>query len=284
MQSQPQNNHPGQYGPVLYTVPHIASCIGTPSILSDLQRLRGSRETAVPHDERWRAEQLVRTPEFIEWLQSPQSSQLLVHGPFLARGHSSGLSFVCLSLTDVLASHSDRFLPLAFFCGMHTDQERDRHTGGRALIRSLIYQLLGHIKRFLGSPGVTMHPQALQGIQNGDLEALKSLFRSLISFIPPHVTVCCVVDGVNHYERDEFWGEAAQVLGLLVELSAQTPPMCARIKVLFTSLNTTSYVRQWFPNQLLVPVAHMVPMFTEPGTVWLEREIFRTIQPRAPGP
>ncbi|POS77681.1 hypothetical protein DHEL01_v203936 [Diaporthe helianthi] len=160
---------------MLCPIPQIADCISTPSILSDLRRLRVNRENAVAPLERVRAEQLIRTPEFQTWIQSPASSQLLVDGYYPGHRGPSGLSFVCLSLADILARHSDRFIPLAFFCGLHTDHESDLphlQAGGRALIRSFIYQLLGHMNRFVGTPCVAVDPRVLGHVQMGDLRAL----------------------------------------------------------------------------------------------------------------
>lgn len=264
---------------MLYPIPHIADCIGLPSIRLDLQYLSGNRELAVSRRERAHAEQLVTKHKFLKWLKVPCSSQLLVQGDYEPFGIASGLSFVCLSLADVLARHSDSFIPLAFFCGMHTDYhpENASQSGGRALIRSLIYQLLGHINRFLGRPGVCMSPRRLHCIHNGDLQALNSLFASLVSMVPPDVTICCVVDGANYYEEDEFWGEAAEVLWPLMELSARKPRRRASFKLLMTSATVTSYLRQRFQDESMVFLANTGSAKRQPSIARVEREIAQAI-------
>ncbi|KAG8156891.1 hypothetical protein KVR01_013304 [Diaporthe batatas] len=274
---RPPQGPRGQDGPVIYSIPHIASCIGGPDILPDVQRLTESRETAMTGPERAHAEQLVRKYQFRQWLESPTSSQLVVHGNYRPGGSASGLSFVCLSLANKLSEYGNHFIPLMFFCGMNKDDDGGVRTGGRALIRSFIYQLLGHAC-FRGSPGVALSPQTLDRVRNGDIEALTGLFSHLVSLTPPQTTVCCLVDGALYYERDEFWDGFVRALRPLLQLSGQTRATHTPLKLLITSPTPTSYVRDFFPGDVVLSMAGIGRAGVVPSTQRLERELALAIQ------
>ncbi|KAG8166092.1 hypothetical protein KVR01_004644 [Diaporthe batatas] len=190
-----------QHEIILYTVSQVSNAVGRPRILTDLHFLDARRETLVPSEERAHAEQLVRTDEFRRWTQSRGSSQLLVHGHLpagAARGRPSGLSYVCLSLANVLMEHADRFINLVFFCDMETVHYGWPRSDGREMIRSLLYQLLAQMRRLGIIHSFAWTPQYFQDIRRGDLDALTAQFEHLIYITPPHLTICCVVDGTNY--------------------------------------------------------------------------------------
>ncbi len=108
----------------------------------DLRRINKKRQTWVPGNEQAQAEQLVQSGQLKGWMVSATSSQLLVHGDYEGRQYMSSLSLFCTSLFESLAARGPRFIPLVFFCGLHTDRSTDEHTGGRAIIQTFICQLL----------------------------------------------------------------------------------------------------------------------------------------------
>lgn len=267
-----------QSAQVMFSALHVANCIGIPGIdipdtFFDLDSLRERRETAVSPPERARAEQVVRSNEFYDWIQSPTSTQLLVHGNYGGDARVSGLSFLCLSLADGLQQYRGRFIPLVFFCGLHAPS--DARTGGHGLIRSLIHQLLELVN---WGPGIPMSPDALYAVENGDLVALNWLFAYLVSRIRPGVTVCCLVDGASHYEYEEFWGGVQFVLGPLLQLSRQPSTRHASLKLLITSPDLTSHLWEWFPEDLILSIERRGWADTEPSTLRLERELAYAIQ------
>lgn len=237
---------------VVYPVLHVANCIGIPGITIpnasfDLQYLRDRRETALGPSEQMRAEQVVRSQKFQDWLRSPTSTRLLVHDNDNAAVPVSWLSFLCQFLADTLQERSDQFIHLVFFCGLHKDPQ-----SGHTLIQSLIRQLLERLNRGLG---ILMSLHTLDCVQNGDLGALNLLFAHLMSLIPPSMTVCCLVDGASYYESAEVWDEVQFLLWPLFQISGQTSRTHADLKLLITSPRLTSHLREWFPHELTLFIA-----------------------------
>lgn len=254
----------------------LISCLGIPDILSqDFQRLSEKRKVTVPAPEQARAEQLIRTTQIREWLTGPTSSQLLVHGNYDRRAYISGLSLFCMSLAHTPAERAPRFVPLVFFCGLHTEPLQDTHTGGRALIQSFIRQLLFQYDFDGGS--IPMAPEELDDVQNSDLGALCSLFDRLVHMLPKSVAVFCLVDGVVYYERDEFLVDLEQVLMTILRLPDQEGVQ-APIKVLLTSPTRTAVVRQPFPDDLILSMEGMVRADLVASSSRLGRELSSGIE------
>lgn len=257
--------------------PHeLISCLGVPDTLSeDFQHLAERRKVAVPGPEQARAEQLIRTGQVREWLTSPTSSQLLVHGNYDRRAYISGLSLFCMSLAHTLAERAPRFIPLVFFCGLHTEPLSDAHTGGRALIQSFIRQLLSRYD-FDGG-GIPIAPEALDDVQSGSVSALCSLFERLVRMLPNGVALFCLVDGVVYYERDEFLDDLGRVLMTILQLSGQEGVQ-APVKVLLTSPTRTAVVRQPFPDEMILSMDGMVRADLVASSSRLGRELSSGIE------
>lgn len=254
----------------------LLGCIGIADILSeDFQHLSEKRKVAVPAPEQARAEQLIRTSQIREWLTSPTSSQLLVHGNYDRRAYISGLSLFCMSLANTLAERVPRFIPLVFFCGLHTEPLQDAHTGGRALIQSFIRQLLCQYDFNGGNIPVT--PEDLDDVQNGDVRALCTLFERLVEMLPKSVALFCLVDGVVYYERDEFLNDLGRVLMSILQLSDQEG-VHAPVKVLLTSPTRTAVVRQPFPDDMILSMEGMVRADLVASSSRLGRELSSGIE------
>lgn len=86
---------------------------------------------------RARAEQIIHTPLFENWIVSASSSKLLVHwDAHLPRtiADISPLSVFCITLAQSLRSKA-RFMSALWFCGCHIDEsEPGARTGGHAMI------------------------------------------------------------------------------------------------------------------------------------------------------
>lgn len=254
----------------------LVGCIGIPDILSqDFQRLSEKRKVAVPASEQARAEQLIRTSQIREWLTSPTSSQLLVHGNYDRRAYISGLSLFCMSLANTLAERVPRFIPLVFFCGLHIEPLQDAHTGGRALIQSFIRQLLCQYDYNGGN--IAMAPEELFDVQNGDVRALCTLFERLVQMLPKSVALFCLVDGVVYYERDEFLDDLGRILMSILQISDQEA-VHAPVKVLLTSPTRTTVVRQPFPDDMILSMEGMVRADLVASSSRLGRELSSGIE------
>ncbi|KKY36668.1 putative short chain dehydrogenase reductase [Diaporthe ampelina] len=228
----------------------LASYLGIPDVAAeDATHVAGTHQATVSPPERACAEQLARSGKFLQWLRSPGSSRLLVHTNY-SGGPSpvSGLSLFCVSLREALLARPDRrFIPLVFFCGLHTELLGDdsngalvdARSGAHGLMRSLIYQLLG---RYHGREPVWLNetPQEIHAIQEGNLSALYGLFHRLVHRLPGDVAVCCLVDGAVYYERDEFLDDMESVMLPLLQLCGQGVTR-APFKLLVTSPASTIY-------------------------------------------
>ncbi|KAJ3466703.1 hypothetical protein MRS44_004267 [Fusarium solani] len=206
----------------------------------DLQHM-ASRAEEMFHQDQGRAQQVVTTQLFRNWLGNPNSSKLLVHGDFRTAGDVSPFSTLCAVLAHTFRE-SGRYISLVFFCGRHLAW--DEHQGGAVMMRSLIAQLL---RQF---PGQYFQPESQMFIQNMDLrsvESLCSLFTHLIGQIPPRTPVICIIDSVNLYETDDYLDDLASVILSLVSLvddgsRGGRPPL----KLLLTSPRPTVEVRRIF--------------------------------------
>ncbi|KAK7423573.1 hypothetical protein QQX98_001031 [Neonectria punicea] len=145
---------------------------------------------------------------------------------------------------------SSRIVSLVFFCGCHL--LRDECHGGAAMILSLVAQLLQQVPSHI----VPLDPgMPLDAIGSGDIQHLCRLFVHLMRQLPPGMTVFCLIDGIDVYEREEYFQGMAEVVRFLLALvkeGNQAPG--GRFKLLLTSPNTTLIVRKEFdpePETLL---------------------------------
>ena len=187
-----------------------------------------------------RAEQVLDTPQFHDWLVAAEPRELLVHGDFrpTEAHHVSGLSLVCATLARTLRARP-RYLALVFFCGLHEGDDEDGPWGPDALVRSFAAQLL------------RQHPLAateaeLALARTGDLGDACRLFVSLARRVPADVTLVCIVDGIIHFEIDRFEDGMLEVLRCLLRLVRDESPDSARVKVLVTSATPTDSVQREF--------------------------------------
>jgi hypothetical protein len=151
----------------------------------------------------------------------------------------------------------DVYIPLVFFCGLHTEPETDAYTGGHAIICSFIRQLLLRYPNPPNGAVIPVYPHEVYGIQNGDLCTLYMLFERLVRMLPCELTVCCIVDDVGCYEREGFLEGLQQVVVPILQLSLQLAGPSipnATLKVLLTSPTATSDVCRWFPQRSILPM------------------------------
>jgi hypothetical protein len=199
----------------------------------------------IPLQEQACAEQVVRTRQFRNWLASPSSTQLLIHGIYDRQRYLSGLSLFCQTLAQSLAERTPHFLHLIFFCGLHVE---DEYSGGRAMIQSFICQLLCQ-HDFSGA--LRSSEVVRQLVELGDVEELCELFEILVHRLPREVVLLCVIDGIVYYEREEFAGDMGLVLITLLKLSGGGDTQGV-LKVLVTSPTKTVDVRRPFDDELIL--------------------------------
>lgn len=245
-----------QVGPTQHFIhpQEILDWMSIPDLLSeDMRFIAERRKMKVPERDQARAEQLIRTRQIREWLTSPISAQLLVHGNHDRRAYISGLSLFCLSLTHTLGERAPQFIPLTFFCGLHVDPLGGQaHTGGRAMVQSLIGQLLE--RHDFSRSHLSGLDERL--IRSGDVAELCKLFEMLVRALPDHVVLFCIMDGILYYEREEFKGDMTLVLITILRLS-NDDSIRVPVKVLITSPTKTTEVSQPFPDNLILTMEGM---------------------------
>lgn len=195
----------------------------------------------VPSEHRERAEQVVATWAFKEFITVPSSSVLLVHGDFNeGTHHISALTSICWALNGAL-NGMEGFKTLTFFCGCHVEPDKGgQTTGGQGMIRSLIAQLLQQHE----FDTRLLHEQVnLDAVAAGDLGWLCHLFVWLACHLPQRTTLICLVDGINFYEREEHIDGVCVVLDCLLE-TTRDERLLGVLKVLVTSPVPTTIVRQ----------------------------------------
>lgn len=129
----------------------------------------------------------------------------------------------------------------------------DQNTGGRAIIKSFIQQLLCQHE----FTDISLSVEALEDLQRGNIQALCWLFGQLIRILPRTVAVFCIVDGVMYYERDDFVESFGNVLLSILQLS-QDGGAQAPVKVLLTSPMRTAVVKEMFPDDKILSMDGMV--------------------------
>jgi hypothetical protein len=258
---QPQ--HPAPAPAQTQATPHPA--LNTASLLKLLKVPPDLAETelitilessvSIPLVERRKADLVVTTTQFRNWLVAPTSRELLVHGDLGLGGRRSSPSYVsalsrlCALLVQALRTKGKPYVPLIFFCGSHVEDD-DHHRGGKAIMRSFIAQLLvgwGSFDAALqqAADGLDLN---IEGLRKGKVAPLCALFRWLVRRLPQGVTLICIVDGISYYETDEFEDGMLRVLRCLFGL-ARDAKMAAVVKVLATSPVATDSVQDQFDEE-----------------------------------
>lgn len=219
----------------------------------DLNSILENEEQSIPFREKRKADLIVSTKQFHDWMVSNKSSELLVHGEFRrtrsASEPISALSVFCATLTQTFRKAGQQQIALVFFCGSHIERD-DQHRGPGAMIRSFIAQLgklwsfdTTKLQNSVSNP--LSHIDVKTIVKDGNLPKLCELFGHLVQRLPEQATLICIVDGISHYETDEFEEGLLEVLGYLLSL-ARNRDMGVTVKVLANSPITTDLVQTQF--------------------------------------
>ena len=214
----------------------------------DMEKIDERRQVWVPAEEQASAEHLLQARQFREWLVSPKSTQLLIHGNYDSKRLVSGLSLFCTSFVRALQERAPRFIHLIFFCGLHVDSDVDSYVGARAMIQTFICQLLCQFDFGSAMPSSAVSREL---VQSGDVEALCGVFLTLVHRLPRSIALICIIDGIVYYERPEFCDDLGVVLAAILRLSGEQSTQAA-VKVLVASPIKTNEVRLPFPDELIL--------------------------------
>ncbi|KAK1530755.1 uncharacterized protein CCOS01_05858 [Colletotrichum costaricense] len=180
------------------------------------------RATAFSAEDRGRAEEVVETREFRNWVTSNERSSLgdgalLIHGDYDLGDYPeiSPLSALCVAFVQILRTRHE-YIGLVFFCGRHLETPQDSNPGPTGLMRSLIAQLVRqHPAVFTQMQEPRISLEDIRETQN-NLSYLISLFAAMIRQIPVSNTVFVLLDGVlfksgrNKDKRLEYAIQEAQ--------------------------------------------------------------------------
>jgi hypothetical protein len=253
----------------------------------DLYNIRNLAERISPED-RGRAEQVVETREFKQWMLSDKrwvysgsewvfddedfhltwrTMKLLVHGDSNSNDNVSSLSVLCASLKKVLSTRR-RFISLVFFCGRHL--HGDKNPGPLAMIRSLVGQLLEQNPAY--SAGVAQQV-SMPDVERGNIPALCDLFRFLIGQLPSTITVFCMIDGVGLYEEEQYWDDMETILSF-IQAFVEDEGIHAPVKLFLTSPQPTRYVWRTFQDGKSLLTMASVPDFAQgPSSTRFNRHV-----------
>ncbi|KAK3381884.1 hypothetical protein B0H63DRAFT_546597 [Podospora didyma] len=201
--------------------------------------------------ERARAQQIVvHCQLFQDWIVSPTSSKLLVHGDFFSRAGMLGaatLSLFCTSLAKAFRARPD-YLYTSNFDDDYTDRdEEDASSGGvkNTRTRSSTAIRKDPVKRMLKS----LMSQLLCDYDFGGAHA-NLLPPGIDQSLPATTTLFCVIDGIISYEREELEEAMLDALGDILGLTVgKNSGVAAAVKVLLTSPRPTSTVRVAFEEE-----------------------------------
>lgn len=212
-----------------------------------------NEEQSIPFREKRKADLIVSTKQFHDWMVTNKSSELLIHGEFRRSRSSSepisALSIFCTTLTQTFRRAGQQQIALVFFCGSHVERD-DQHRGPRAMIRSFIAQLAKlwsfETMKIQNSGSHAFCQQDFETtIESGSLQKLCELFGHLVQLLPEQATLFCIIDGISHYETDEFEEGLLEVLKFLLSLAGKHD-MPATIKILASSPTSTDLVQDQF--------------------------------------
>ncbi|KAL1616704.1 hypothetical protein SLS54_008271 [Diplodia seriata] len=207
-----------------------------------------------------RSAAVIKDSRFQHWLKMKTSAVLHVDGS--ERGSSaaiSPISYACNLLWQALESleGTDVFMPLIFFCGLHT-ADGDPLSGAVGIVKSLVAQLL--LKHGANLDLAFVTHDLLRGIETGSLDAFCYLFRGLLCSLS-HGTVFCIVDGISWVENDQHVLGLRQLLAFLMGLVEEVRRTGGEllVKVLLTSPSLSECAGDWLGEDDRITLPSHVP-------------------------
>ena len=111
-------------------------------------------------------------------------------------------------------------------------------------MRSFIVQLL----RYHSFDTTTLHREIdWRGLKSGEIAPLCSLFYWLVRQLPSEITLMCLIDGIAHYENDEYEANMLTVLTNLLRI-ARDDRLLSAVKLLVTSPSLADKVQEAFKD------------------------------------
>lgn len=215
-------------------------------IAEDCENLLNLRNS-MDEDDQDRAVSLLQDPDFNDWLRSPDSSALLVHGNG-THSPQSPTSFVSAKLFETLYTKPElwnwttEMALLAFFCGEHADEAFGLDSTPFGLTLSLVLQLID----LENNRRHEINPSLLSELMDHltDITTTLDLFAQLVMEISQDAVLFIILDAISFYEDSARSTDLAMAIVRINELVQQRKG--PTIKLLVTSPAATDFVWKAF--------------------------------------
>ncbi|KAI0896090.1 hypothetical protein F4806DRAFT_466191 [Annulohypoxylon nitens] len=233
------------------------------------------RQGSLPVHERAMTESLVANSQFRKWMVSPMSKELLIQGNLVSDRHISSQSIFCSTFLQALRGNS-RFISLFYLCGLHSDYE-DPHSGPRGMMMSLIAQLV--LQWDFNTTGIHQAMDFLwdEYCEEPDINDICILASWLVVQLPADITVFCIMDGINAYEKEGYLPDLVCGLACILDWTID-PRVNATIKVLVTSPCRSLEVRQGFHDDAVLVMADQLGLSGEANQRLLQHRMSRAFR------
>ncbi|KAI2463777.1 hypothetical protein F4781DRAFT_415463 [Annulohypoxylon bovei var. microspora] len=241
---------------------------------NDVQHILEKQEK-IPTSERAIAESLVTNPRFREWMVSPRSNKVLVQGDLANNRPISSQSVFCSTFLQALRGNP-RFISLLYLCGLHSDYD-DPCSGPRGMVMSFIAQLI--LQWNFDTTGTHQEMEFLwdEYRDEPDISDLCALVSRLVIQFPAEITVFCIIDGINAYEKEGYLQDLAHGLACILNLTIDTR-VNATIKILIASPCRTLEVREGFHDDAVLVMADRLGLSGEANQRLLQHKMSKAFR------
>lgn len=245
---------------VLTNAKFDASLVGKD--VAELLRLRSPSLRYKLHSHRVQAIQ--ETARLKAWLSVDMSAILHINSNADTRNDQSG-SFIMAKLVDSLLERAERsspsleIVPLAFFCGQHSNSYVDPVATAQALAENVLLQLNDHHRDFEAADLRECWDQ----LRNGAVVDTMRALEWMIACLPPMAMVFIIVDGIETFQTPpNRKKETREVLQFLVEIfrRRQDGPG-AKVKLLFSTCTACHLMEGLLEDEEVVTI----PKTPRPG-------------------
>lgn len=220
-----------------------------PSSQDHIRKLIENSETLTPKEQD-KAQYIMGSQPFQEWLQKPKSSLLCVRAETAPEEalNAISLSTAMLALTF---QGTTRFAVLSFFCSL---RRKDSRQGGDSGALGAINSLNGQLLRFMAD----RHPRVKLSFDQDDriwkqsvhkFRCSCALFRGLMSLLPAGSVVFVLLDSVSRTPGDKYIVD--ELVDRIVRVGRRNPDIV--VKLLVTDPVPGSQIREMADDCLYVP-------------------------------
>ncbi|KAI1121091.1 hypothetical protein F5Y10DRAFT_272436 [Nemania abortiva] len=195
---------------------------------------------------------LFQTTVFRDWLLLGHSDNILIEGTggtaeFVDHAERvSNKSIMCaVFLSQLIRLEPDSF-KIYFFCGLHSSENDTLSDGPRGLMRGLICSLAGEAYRRQLLRLEFIDDTYRDGLQQQKIEYFCQVFHQILQSMSVGalgLPIYCIIDGIGQYEKQEWLGDLAIVMGMFRAIINDTE-LKPCFKLLLTSPHSVRYVNE----------------------------------------